>query len=87
MEALQILAQNSDFLLGAYNVEGMVVGLLCILLVDTVFKGWAMWRAARMQKKWWFIAILLINSAGVFPAVFLLTTHAKYQKFLAKKSE
>lgn len=38
---------------------------------DLSWKGVALWRAARRKNKWWFIALLLINSAGLFPMFYI----------------
>ena len=61
-------------------------GILSILaLVDLGLKGWGMWRAAKMNKQGWFIALLLINSLGILPAIFLLITKDEYEKMTGKK--
>lgn len=43
-----------------------------IIIWDTVWKGFALWKAARGGSKGWFIALLLINSAGLLPMAYLL---------------
>lgn len=60
-----------------------VLGILAV--IDIVLKGWGMWRAARMNKQIWFIALLLVNSVGILPAIFLLLTKDEYKKMDAKK--
>lgn len=83
MENFRILAENKDFLMSVYGfngVSGMMIGLLVISAVDVVFRGFAMWRAARMGKKHWFVMLLVINSMAILPIVFLLMTNAEYQK-------
>ena len=42
-----------------------------IVLLDVVLRGFALWRAARAKQPWWFIALLVINSMGILPAVYL----------------
>jgi len=80
MNDLNILWQNRNFMMGAYNLNG-ALGLLFILaIVDLVLKGWALWRAGRMGKKWWFIALLVVNSAGILPTIFLLMTNTEYKQ-------
>jgi hypothetical protein len=60
----------------------LLFGILA--LFDLFLKGWAMWRAARMGKRYWFIAILLINSLGILPGIFLLMTSEEYRKYKEK---
>lgn len=52
--------------------------LVPLALLDVILKGWGMWRAARMGKQGWFIALLIINSLGILPAIFLLLTQDEY---------
>ena len=78
--SIDILLQNKDFLMNAYNI-GPLFGFLMVMgLVDMGLKGWGMWRAARMQKKWWFIALLVVNSIGILPTIFLVMTNDEYVK-------
>ncbi len=58
-----------------------LTGLIVVLaLFDAAMKGWGMWRAARMGKNMWFIALLIVNSLGILPIIFLLVTKKEYAK-------
>lgn len=48
--------------------------ILIVVLVfwDLFWKGWALWRSAKRGQSIWFIAILIINSAGILPIIYLL---------------
>jgi hypothetical protein len=46
--------------------------LLAISLWEAVWKGLALWSAAKHNEKSWFVAILFLNTVGVLPIVFLL---------------
>jgi len=83
-ESLEILSQNMDFVGGAYNMKGLMGVFFLITLVDLLLKGWALWRAAGMKKVYWFVALLLVNSMGIFPIIFLLMTNTEYKKSLQK---
>ena len=72
------VTNNLDFLGNTYNISGMIGFLMLLALVDLCLKGWGMWRAARMEKKYWFIALLLVNSVGILPLIFLLITKKQY---------
>jgi hypothetical protein len=47
--------------------------LIPLAILDVVLKAFALWRSARRGQKWWFIALLLVNSLGILPAIYLLT--------------
>lgn len=46
--------------------------LLVILLFVVILKGYALWYSARDGQKWWFIAMLVINTMGILEIVYLL---------------
>lgn len=54
--------------------EDNAVIILLIALWDLAWKGFAMWRAAHKSSKLWFTALLVINSAGIVPILYLLIT-------------
>lgn len=45
--------------------------LLLIIAWSMFWKGWALWRAARNEQKYWFIAILLVNTLGILEIIYL----------------
>ena len=46
--------------------------LLIILVVWTLpWKGVAMWKAARLKDKWWFIALLIVNTLGILEILYI----------------
>jgi hypothetical protein len=61
--------------IGAGSIEdlGWAVLLLPLVLLDLVLKGLALWRSARRGEKWWFVALLIVNSVGILPGIYLLT--------------
>lgn len=59
--------------------------LILLVLADIALRGWALWRAARMDKNIWFIALLIVNSVGILPAFFLLFTQEEYAKAMKKR--
>lgn len=46
-------------------------GVILITAWVLPWKGVALWKAARSQEKWWFIAILLINTLGIFEILYI----------------
>lgn len=48
--------------------------VVILALVELVLKGFALWRAARLKQPLWFVVILVINSVGILPLLYLLFT-------------
>lgn len=44
-----------------------------------VWKGLALWRAAELRQKWWFVAILLINTLGILEIIYLFIVAKNYR--------
>ncbi|MBU6323478.1 MAG: hypothetical protein KGI41_02035 [Patescibacteria group bacterium] len=42
------------------------------LVWTIVLKGFALWYAARGSQKWWFIALLIVNTVGILEIVYLI---------------
>lgn len=58
---------------------GWILGLsllgglfLLVLLVSLALKGFALWHASKRNEKWWFIALLVINTMGILELVYLI---------------
>jgi hypothetical protein len=49
--------------------SGMI--LMLALLWSLIWKGFALWIAAREEKKWRFIALLILNTVGIFEIVYI----------------
>lgn len=51
---------------------GLPIYVTTLLLVwSLIWKGFALWRAARLKDKNWFIALLIINSIGILDIIYL----------------
>lgn len=35
------------------------------------WKGVALWKAARLEKKWWFIVLLVVNTLGILDILYI----------------
>ncbi|MDP2990199.1 MAG: DUF5652 family protein [Kiritimatiellota bacterium] len=60
----------------------MAAGLFFTLIVivaiwEVVWKGFALWRAGRNGQPVWFIFLLIVNSAGILPIIYLLFFNKK----------
>lgn len=52
------------------------LGINQYLLIITIlwvlpWKGLALWKSARQDKKWWFIALLIINTLGILEILYI----------------
>ncbi|MFA5744760.1 MAG: DUF5652 family protein [Candidatus Paceibacterota bacterium] len=46
--------------------------ILVAVLWTVILKGYALWHSARNSQKWWFIALLVINTMGILEIVYLI---------------
>lgn len=55
---------------------GFTGAFILFLIVATIWtivlKGFALWHAAHHNQKWWFIAILVINTLGILEIIYLV---------------
>ncbi len=70
---------NLQFLGTVYNWKVLLGGFLFLSLLDLCLRAIAMWRAARMGMKGWFVILLLTHSFGILPLLFLRITSRKYR--------
>ncbi|MEN6445965.1 MAG: DUF5652 family protein [Candidatus Cloacimonas sp.] len=45
--------------------------VLILVLWELFWKGIALWKAARESQKYWFIVILVLNTAGILPILYI----------------
>lgn len=63
---------------------GLIVVFLFAIVV-VILKGYALWHAAKRDEKWWFIAILIINTVGILELVYLIFFVKKWPKIYSGK--
>jgi Family of unknown function (DUF5652) len=55
---------------------GLMLALIPLVVVialwTIILKGYALWHAARNTQKWWFIALLVINTLGILEIIYLI---------------
>ena len=57
--------------------------LILIIAWNLVWKGFALWHAAKRGEKWWFIILLVLNTVGVLEIIYLFFV-AKVPEFRSK---
>lgn len=58
-----------------WNAPFMPAGfswMFIFIALDLVLRGISLWRSARKEQKIWFVALLLVSSFGILPAIYLL---------------
>jgi uncharacterized membrane protein YiaA len=46
--------------------------LLLLVIWDLVWRGLALWKSAQLRQQGWFVALLIINSVGILPIIYLI---------------
>jgi methionyl-tRNA synthetase len=58
----------------------LVIALIVVFLIDLILKGFALWRASRNKHHVWFIILLVFESAGLLPLIYLLWFTKDWEK-------
>lgn len=58
----------------------LVLVILGFTLWSLLWKGMALWFAGKNRQKGWFIALLLLNTAGILPIIYLLAFRPKIDR-------
>lgn len=70
MESINILA----------NLTGLhPIYIVLALIWSLVWKGLALWKAAGLRQKYWFIGILIINTLGILDIIYIFFVAKKYK--------
>lgn len=78
MESISVLANLA-------GVHPVVIALAIIWSI--VWKGLALWKSAELRQKYWFIAILVINTLGVLEMIYYFFIARKYKVEVVEKNE
>jgi hypothetical protein len=57
-----------------FNLSQMSAFWILLVIWAFFWKGVAMWKAARRNSPGWFVALLLVNTLGIFEIIYLLMT-------------
>ncbi len=58
---------SNDFGLGLFNLF-----VIPVVIFDLVLRGFALWKSARNGQNVWFIFLLIVNSMGILPIIYLI---------------
>jgi hypothetical protein len=70
--------------LGAPFAAFFATMLIPIMIWSILWKGWALWRAAKNDSKVWFIALLILNTVGILDILYIFV-FGKVSKKASKK--
>ena len=67
--------------MGFYSMYSGHQFLWAILIVwSLIWKGIALWKAARNNEKYWYVALLVINTVGILEIIYILFFDKKKSK-------
>lgn len=55
-----------------FLTPGTRILLALVVIWSVIWKGIALWKSARNSHKIWFVALLLINTAGILEIIYIL---------------
>lgn len=59
------------------GVSPVAIGLIVVWTM--IWKGLALWRSAGLRQKWWFIALLVVNTMGILEILYLYVFSRGYK--------
>lgn len=72
----QLQASQQSGILDFLNQNPLIFVLILIWML--VWKGFALWKAARLSHKWWFTIILVANTMGILEIIYIFLVARKY---------
>ena len=58
-------------------IQDNLVWFMLLVAWSLVWKGMALWRSAKLGQKAWYIALLVINTAGILEILYLFSFSKK----------
>ena len=58
-----------------------------LILWEIVWKGFALWKAAKCNQKAFFVALLIVNTFGLFPICYLIYRYLIEKKVFSKSKK
>ena len=52
---------------------------LLVTIWSLPWKGYALWRAARLGHRWWFVILLVLNTAAILEIIYIFLVARKYK--------
>lgn len=71
------LIYNFGHLGDSIPVEAMGAIIISLLVWSFAWKGIALWKAARLSHKGWFVALLIVNTIGILEIAYIFLVAKK----------
>ncbi len=78
VESINLLAELT-------NLHPVLIALAIVW--SLIWKGFALWKSAELRHKYWFIAILVVNTLGLLEIIYLFFVAKKYKVEFVEKIE
>ncbi len=69
------MQQFNMFFANGFGVSPLVIGVLAIWVL--FWKGCALWTASKNNQKWWFLALLVLNTLGILEIIYIFFVSKK----------
>ena len=71
-----------------FNAETSIQKLLVFIFVawTIAWKGWALWKAARNNHRYWFIGLLIVNLFGIPEILYIFFFSKQKNKTIRKRT-
>ena len=73
-------AENGSWWLSTPIGFGLGAVVALVVIWSLFWKGMALWKSAQHHHKWWFIALLVINTAGILDILYIYVFSKKMKK-------
>lgn len=67
------------------KVDPLIIAISIVWIF--IWKGFALWKSAELHHKYWFLAILLINTFGILEIIYLFFVARKYKVEIVERNE
>jgi methionyl-tRNA synthetase len=64
----------------AIITSSMLIWLIPLIIWEMIWKGIALWKSGRNNQLAWFVFILILNTAGILPIIYLIFFQKKRKK-------
>ncbi len=54
--------------------------LIVVAIWELFWKGIALWKSAKNNQQYWFVAMLVLNTAGILPIIYLVFFEKKARR-------
>lgn len=61
-----------------------LIALIVVSLWTLVWKGLGLWHSGKNQQKGWFVVMLILNTAGLLPIIYLIWFKPKEDSTISK---